>query len=57
MIKFKWYDWIPIVGLITTNLGSDANGKCHLETLLWGLWMLVSLIPIFIGILTLITLI
>ena len=53
MRKFKWYDWIPIVGIFTTNWGSIANGSCHFETLSWGLWMLVSLIPVVIGLLSL----
>ena len=60
MRKFKWYDWIPIVGLITTHWGRDANGYCHFETLLWFAWIYLSsiFVSIFVvvGILFLLTL-
>ena len=40
--KFKWYDWIPIVGWITTHWGTSANGADHFTTFFWFFWQIIG---------------
>ena len=57
MRKFKWYDWIPIVGYITTKWGSVADGYSHGHTLLWGLYMIVTSFAVAIALVYLINIV